>query len=208
MNIPLRAIRRATLDDLQALIPLWQLEQLPVLELEKRFKEFQVVEGEDGSLIGIVGVQVLGMEARLHSEVFSPFEYADTLREKLWERIQVMGENQGWVRVWTQFHADAWRACGFDPASSEQLTKLPDAFAHSGSATWRVIQLKTERQGGATLDAEFEMLRLTYQSENQQMMKRAKALRIFAMILAATVAVWVGLWGYKLFQNRDQLKRR
>ncbi len=208
MNIPLRAIRRATLDDLPALIPLWQLEQLPVLELEKRFKEFQVAEGEDGSLIGVVGVQVQGLEARLHSEVFSPFEYADALRGKFWERIRVMGENQGWVRVWTQLHAEAWRGCGFDPAPLEQLAKLPDSFGHSGNGTWYVVQLKEERVGSPSLDAEFQMLKMSYQAENDQLMKRARKLRLLAMGFAAAVTVWVLIWGYKLFQNRDAWMRR
>jgi N-acetylglutamate synthase-like GNAT family acetyltransferase len=204
VNVPLRSIRRATLDDLPALIALWKLEQLPVADLERRFKEFQIAEGEGGELLGTVGVQVAGAEARVHSEVFAPFEYADPLRERFWERLKVMGENRGWVRVWTQLHANGWRQCGFDPASPEQLSKLPEAFGHVGSDPWYVIQLRAERVGGPSLDAELQMLKMAYQAENQQVLKKARVLRMVALVLAAGVTLWIVWWGYRLFQNRDQ----
>ena len=47
---PRQQIRRATIDDLPQLKALWEQEQLSAGELEKRFKEFQVVEGEGGEV--------------------------------------------------------------------------------------------------------------------------------------------------------------
>jgi hypothetical protein len=44
--------RRATIDDLSKLTPLWRAEGLAAHELEKRFKEFQLIEGPDGDILG------------------------------------------------------------------------------------------------------------------------------------------------------------
>ena len=145
MNVPQRSVRRATLDDLPKLIPLWKLEQLPYAEFERRFKEFQVAESDDGEIVGAIGVHVIGMEARLHSEAFAHFDQADALREKFWARIKVMGENQGWVRVWTELSSHTWRQLGFDPPNPEQLAHLPELFSQVGSGGWNVIQLREDK---------------------------------------------------------------
>ena len=55
MTTPNLQVRRATIDDLPRLVPLWQREDLPWEALEKRFKEFQVVEESGGELIGALG---------------------------------------------------------------------------------------------------------------------------------------------------------
>ena len=52
MMTPNQQVRRATVEDLEKLVPLWQQENLPWEDLEKRFKEFQVVEGAGGELLG------------------------------------------------------------------------------------------------------------------------------------------------------------
>ena len=63
-------VRRASIDDLPQLNSLWQQERLPSASLEKRFKEFQVVEASS-EILGAIGLEVLGTEGRLHSEVFA-----------------------------------------------------------------------------------------------------------------------------------------
>src|SRR2546426_5938551 len=102
MTTPNVQVRRATVEDLAKLVPLWKAEDLPCDELEKRFKEFQVLESAGGALLGAVGLQIAGSEAHLHSEVFARPDEADSLREKLWERAHVLANNHGLVRVWTQ----------------------------------------------------------------------------------------------------------
>src|SRR6266581_1954630 len=95
-------VRRATVEDLPRLGPLWQQEHLSVSDLEKRFKEFQVVEAVGGEMLGAIGLQVAGPDGRLHSEVFAHADQSNALREKLWERAQVLafsrsgGEEAGW----------------------------------------------------------------------------------------------------------------
>ena len=71
MTNPNPQVRRATVEDLPKLVPLWQAEQLPWAGLEKRFKEFQVVEMPDGEVVAAVGLEIAGTEGRLHSEVFA-----------------------------------------------------------------------------------------------------------------------------------------
>lgn len=208
VNVPLRSVRRATLDDLPKLVPLWKLEQLPWAEFERRFKEFQVAESDEGEILGAIGVQVAGLEARLHSEAFAHFDQADTLRERFWARIKVMGENQGWVRVWSELSSHTWRQLGFDPSNPEQMAHLPELFSQVGTGNWTVIQLKEDKVSGPSVDAEFQILKMAYQEENQRLMKRARALRNFSILLAAGLVGWMAWWGIKLFKNKDRLPRR
>ena len=121
-------VRRATVEDLPKLVPLWQAENLPTQELEKRFKEFQVVEAPVGEIAAAVGLQVSGLEGKLHSEVFAHSEQSDAMRELLWERAQVIGQNHGLVRLWTQFSTPFWNHSGFRYATGETLGKLPPVF--------------------------------------------------------------------------------
>lgn len=208
MNVPLRSVRRATLDDLPTLVSLWKLEQLPHSDLERRFKEFQVAESTDGSILGVIGVHVAGAEARLHSEAYLQFDQADALREKLWERIKVMGDNQGWVRVWTDLASQTWRRLGFDPPNPDQLSRLPESFSHACPRGLHVIQIREDKVGGPSVDAEFQILKMAYQEENQRLLKRARTLRLIAVVIAAGLVAWIGWWGTKLYKHRDQLPRR
>src|SRR6476620_4495932 len=95
-------VRRATLDDLPQLTAFWQGMQLPIPELSKRITEFQVVEGPDAKIIGMIGLQVAEKQARIHSESFADFAQADQLRPLLWDRIQSVARNHGLLRLWTR----------------------------------------------------------------------------------------------------------
>src|SRR5437899_5316648 len=106
-------VRRATVEDLQRLAPLWQQEHLPVSDLEKRFKEFQLIEAVGGELLGAIGLELAGPEGRLHGEVFAHADQSNALREKLWERAQVLASNHGLARLWTQLPAPFWQLNGF-----------------------------------------------------------------------------------------------
>src|SRR2546429_8212208 len=103
MMTPNQQVRRATVEDLPKLVPLWQQENLPWQDLEKRFKEFQVVEGQGGEVLGAVGLQISGLEGRLHSEAFAHAEQGDALREKLLGRARIVARYFGLVRLWAQF---------------------------------------------------------------------------------------------------------
>ena len=81
------------MDDIKPLASLWQSAQLPYLELEKHLTEFQVVLTEAGEIVGAIGLQVVGKDARLHSEAYLHPEQEDDLRPKLWERMVNVGKN-------------------------------------------------------------------------------------------------------------------
>src|SRR5438552_10669281 len=125
MMTPNQQVRRATVEDLRQLVPLWKQENLPWQDLEKRFKEFQVVAGQGGEVLGAIGLEIAGQEGRLHSEVFTHHDQADALRQTLWERIQIVANNFGLVRIWNQFTTPFWNQTAFQYASSEVFAKLP-----------------------------------------------------------------------------------
>src|SRR5574341_960854 len=155
-SIPNVQVRRATIEDLPKLIELWRQERLTPADLEKRFKEFQVAAAPDGEVLGAVGLQVAGKEGFLHSEVFSRFDLAETLRDQLWQRVQVIARNFGLVRVWTQFATPFWRQT-LRPATPEELAKLPAAFA-ALAQPWLVAQLREESTLPG-IDQEFALFR-------------------------------------------------
>src|SRR5262245_24687114 len=109
MNTANYIVRRATLDDLDALRPIWETMRLPVEDLEKRLTEFQVAEAEDGRIVGTVGLQTVARHARIHGEAFADFAAADAVRPQFWERIQTLAINHGIVRLWTREEAPFWK---------------------------------------------------------------------------------------------------
>src|SRR6059036_3640821 len=134
-------VRRATIEDVPKLVLLWQREDLPWAELEKRFKEFQVVEAADGELVAALGLEIAGVQGRVHSEVFAQAEQADALRDLLWERAQMLAKNHGLVGLWTQLSTPFWNHSGFRHAATDVVTQLPPAF--SGRAQpWQFLQLR------------------------------------------------------------------
>jgi len=154
--------------------------------LEKRFKEFQVVEGEGGEVLGAIGLQISGHEGRLHSEAFAHAEMADALRDKLLERIRIVAGNFGLVRVWTQFNTPFWNATGFQYASAETQPKLPAGFA-GDAHPWKVIQLRAEAAAPASLDKEFAMFKEAEKERTEQMFRQARVLKVVAAVIAIAV---------------------
>src|SRR5437868_352608 len=120
--------RRATIEDLQKLTPLWQGSNLPAEELAKRLSEFQVVEAENGEIAGAIALQIADKDARLRYESFAREEEADLVRAKLWERVQMISKNHGLVRIWTQFDVPFWSQAGFRAPPPEVAAKLPAAL--------------------------------------------------------------------------------
>src|SRR5258706_14194863 len=119
MNPPGHQVRRATLDDLRALVALWQVAGLPALELEKHFTDFQVVARTDGPLIGAIGLHVQGHQGKLDSEAFFHPEQEEGFRPQIWDRIQTVSRNHGLTRLWTHGPYAFWRRCGFAEAKAE-----------------------------------------------------------------------------------------
>jgi hypothetical protein len=196
-------VRRATLDDLAKLVPLWREEKLDVTDLEKRFKEFQVVDDSQGNLIGGLGLEIAGQQGHLHSEVFARPEHADLAREKLWERVQILASNHGLVRVWTQFSTPFWRQNGFAPPSADVAAKLPPAFS-ANPAPWVFFKLREEGAGAISIDKEFALFKEAERERTEAMFRQARFLKIIALALAGAVLILIGFLTMRFFQVRQK----
>lgn len=190
-------VRRATVEDLPQLAGLWQQENLPTADLEKRFKEFQVVQAPDGTLLGAIGLQVSGTQGRMHSETFAHPEQADELRAKLWERTRLIAGNFGLTRVWLQTAAPFWHTSGFQVAGGEEATKRPEVFA-GGSQPWHFVQLR-EESVAVSIDKEFAMFREAERERTERMFRQAKVLKMVAAVIATGVFLLVVVWAFIFF---------
>ena len=204
---PKQQVRRATVEDIATLVPLWQAEGLPWQDLEKRFKEFQVVEGPGGGVLAALGLQISGAEGRLHSEVFAHAEQADTLREQLWQRAKIVATNFGLVRVWTQFATPFWNQSEFQYASNDVLAKLPTNFS-TEPHPWKFVQLRPESAAPASIDKEFAMFREAERERTEQMFRQARVLKIIAVVVALGVFVLVGVWAFVFFKMQSHSMHR
>jgi hypothetical protein len=133
-----------------------------------------------------VGLQVAGLEARLHSEVFAHAEQADALRELLWERAQVVAQNHGLVRLWTQFSTPFWNHSGFRHASPDLLAKLPSVFGGEPQP-WQFLQLKEEVVAPVSLDKEFALFREMEKERTEKIFRQARALKLVAFVVVLVV---------------------
>ena len=207
MTMPNPQVRRATVEDVSKLVQLWQQENLPWENLEKRFKEFQVIEGPNGELLGAIGFQITGQEALLHNEVFLSPEHGEYVREKLWERAQMIAKNHGLFRVWTQFSAPFWRGNGFQAPHGDTLLKLPAAFG-SSQGPWLVIQLREDTGPAVSLDKEFALFKEAEREATEKMFRQAKTLKFIAAAIAILVATLVVVWAVYFLMVQKKISRR
>ena len=198
--------RRATIDDLSKLTPLWRAEGLAAHDLEKRFKEFQLIEGPDGEVLGTIGLQVSGQEGRLHSETFAHPEDGDALRQRLWDRVQMIANNHGIIRLWTQLESPFWHHVGFTAASGDLMVRLPANFAGDQRRPWSFYQLRSETAAVVSLDKEFAMFREAERERTEKIFRQAKVLKVIAAMLVLAVAVLGLVWAFSFF--RFQRRRR
>ena len=191
--------RRATIDDLSKLTALWRAEGLHAHDLEKRFKEFQLIEGAGGEVAGAIGLQISGHDGRLHSETFAHPEDSDTLRQQLWERVQMIANNHGLNRIWTQFESPFWHHVGFNAASSELTGRLPGLFAGE-QRPWFFYQLRSETAPVVSIDKEFAMFREAERERTEKIFRQARVLKMIAAVLAVGVLGLVIFWAISFFQ--------
>lgn len=207
MTEPRLATRRATVEDLPQLMPLWRLERLPADALEKRFTEFQIVSDDAGRVLAAIGIQIAGAQGFLHSESIAQAELSDTLRELLWKRLQVIIQNHALERLWTHVSGHFWDDCGFARASDEQLKTRPAAF-QGGEQEWRVMTLRAGN-AAAALERDFAEIKAMQQQEVERMRERIRWMKrialgvtVFVFILVIAWAVVMLKFGPKLFHGR------
>ncbi len=183
-------VRRATLDDIGQLTALWNAMNFPAAELAKRPTEFQVTEGADGNLVGLVGLQIAERQGRIHSEAFKDFALADQLRPLLWERIHAVATNHGLLRLWTQEQAPFWNHCGLVKADAEALEKLP-ANWRGPSSDWLTLKLREDIAAAISLDKEFALFKESEKQRTQRTFQQARILKMIATFIALALLVLV-----------------
>jgi len=179
-------IRRATIDDLPGLRGIWLSMRQPADELEKRLKEFQVVENGRHEVVGCIGIQISGQYALLHDEGFSDFSVADRARELFWERLQTLAANHGVFRVWTLENSPFWTRWGFQPADAETLARLPNPWK-SLEGNWFTLELKDEDAVTAALQTKFAGFMTTEKEQTARISEQAKTLKTIITIVGFAI---------------------
>src|SRR5690348_12741443 len=197
-------VRRATVEDLAILRPMWESMHLPVATLEPRLTEFQVVENAEGEIVGGIGFQIGGSQGHLHNEAFTDFGVADAARELLCKRIQTLATNHGVFRLWMRETSTFWTRLGFKPASEEELKRLPAAWNTEG-ATWFTLQLKDEVAIGA-VEKELAMFMSAQKRHSERTMEQLRVLKALALVVAIIFAmIAFGAAFYLLLKRPDLL---
>lgn len=194
-------VRRATVEDLPELCRLWEQALLPVKDLERRFREFQVVADSAGMFLGAIGLQIVGPDAKLHSEVFANPLHEDEYREPLWERIMALAHNHGLYRIWTQEDAPFWHHLGFKTASEETLSRLPAGFIEP-QGKWFIFNLRDEGTAQKAVEQEFAIFMMQQKEETSQLMHRAKFVKSVAMVVVLVVAGIIMSMAFLFFIKR------
>lgn len=190
MSAPDYRVRRATVDDRRWLQVLWQSVNLPVPELERRLTDFQVIETQDGQLLGAVGLEITGRHGRIHGEAFADFGFADQFRVQLWTRLESLAASHGLVRLWTQEMSPFWSRNGFLPPNAEALRSLPAAWQDAPGA-WLTIQLREDVMVAAALEQHLAQLMTQERQRTERMRKHARRLKTFATLAAIVLAIFV-----------------
>lgn len=200
MNSSNHHVRRATLDDLPALKALWELMRFPAADLEKRLTEFQVAEGEDAKMIGAVGFQIVARHGLIHSEGFTDFVVADQVRPSWLARIHSLALNHGVARLWTRENAPFWTRNGLQPASEDEMQRLPETWDRAASG-WFTLRLKDE-EVIASLDKEFDLFVVAEKQRSTKALDQARKLKVAVTVVGLAIALSLIGWAVYLMLTR------
>jgi N-acetylglutamate synthase-like GNAT family acetyltransferase len=195
-------VRRATLDDIGALKSLWESMRYPAEDLERRLTEFQVIEGLGEKILGAIGFQITERQACIHSEAFTDFSIADSVRPVFLKRIQSLAMNHGVLRLWTREQAPFWTHYGFQPANASALEKLPSSWDRK-APDWLTLQMKDE-EAIASVDKEFAMFVASEKARTAEAFAQAKKLKLIATVIVCIIALGaVAAAAYIYFARRS-----
>ncbi len=161
---------------------------LPAKKLGKRPTEFLVAETADGKLLGAIGIQIVRRHARLHSEGFFDFAFADEARQMFWERIQTIASHHGVFRIWTQERSPFWRRWNFQPSTAETLARLPEEWNQTGSE-WFTLELKDEEVIVNALDKDFAAFMSSEKQNTARVHERAQTLKTIITIIGFSIGI-------------------
>lgn len=197
-EIPVHA-RRATLDDLPNLRGLWQTAMLPMQDLERHLTEFQLAEGMDGRLMGAVGFEIRGNDARIYYEAFSHPDSEALAREPLWNRLRVMATNGGVHRVWTQEKSGFWAENGFVSATADDLERLPSLFRSAGSG-WKILSLR-DSVAERRIEEEIGMFEAAHEEDQSRLQRQTTLIKWVSAIVAAIFCSVLLYFTVKILMN-------
>jgi hypothetical protein len=184
---------------------LWKSMHFPADELARRITEFQVAIGPEGKLVGAVGLQLAQRQGLVHSEAFTDFSLAESLRSQIWDRIQAVATNHGLLRLWTQEQAPFWHHCGLAKADEEALQKLPAPWRNESSHPWLTLKLKDDLQEVILADKEFARFMEAEKQRSQRVLQQARALKVVATVIALGVLILVVVGALMLVKRNPQL---
>lgn len=195
-------VRRATLEDVGALTALWRLMHFDADALARRITEFQVAQSPKGEIIGAIGLQIAEKQGCIHSEGFTDFAYAESLRPVLWERINSLAANHGLLRLWTREQAPFWSHCGLHLADPESLQKLPLLWRGEQSG-WLTLKLRDDVDAIISVDKEFSVFMRLEKERTQKRLRQAQIIKYVAALIAFGIllAVLAGAF-YLMSRNR------
>lgn len=196
-------VRRATIEDLPMLRPLWESMYLPVGVLEPRLTEFQVVEDAEGKVAGAMGFQMSGNQGQLHNEGFTDFGVADSARDLFWKRIQVLCSNHGVLRLWMRDDPLFWTRLGFKPAGEEELERLPADWNTEGPP-WFTLQLKDEAAIKA-VEKELALFMDRQKRDAHRTVQQMRTLKTFALVIAVLFSIFAFGAAFYMLMNRGEL---
>jgi N-acetylglutamate synthase-like GNAT family acetyltransferase len=196
-------LRRATSDDLPALVTLWRAAGLAATEMEPSFTEFQLAVGSDGQLAAAIALKIHQGNGLLHSECLPDFSLADRLRPLLWQRILQVATNHGLNRLWTQEAAPFWKQLEFVQPDEGQIAALPEAFRIQPGA-WQVLPLKNE-DDLKRIDREFELFLQQGRAKAEEMKSQGRLLYWIAILIALSLFVFVLIGAFRtMSRNKPQ----
>jgi N-acetylglutamate synthase-like GNAT family acetyltransferase len=196
-------VRRATVEDLDVLRPMWEAMHLPVATLEPRLTEFQIVENSENQIVGGIGIQIGGNQGHLHNEAFTDFGLADAARELLWKRIQTLASNHGVLRVWMRETTPFWARLGFNAATEEELQRLPAEWNTEGRP-WFTLQLKNEAVISA-MEKELTMFMTAQKKHSERTMDQLRFLKTVTLVVAILFAIVAFGAAFFLLMKRPDL---
>ena len=178
MSKPSFHLRRATLEDLELLRGLWQIALFSHSDLEKHLTEFQVIEGDDGRLLGAIGIRLRQENAWIHHAAFTRPHTGIALREILWDRLKSMFRQHGVHRVWISQSEDYWSAVGFRTPTTEERNSVPPPF-ETLEKTLKVFVLRDEKSQ-KIIERKMLELQSLREEETAQLNHRTRLARIMA----------------------------
>jgi len=205
MSLPQYRVRRATLEDVGQLTAMWLSMRFSAEDLARRVTEFQVVEGSDGVVVGAIGLQMTGKQGLVHSEAFTDFALADTLRPIIWDRLQAVANNHGLTRIWTHETAPFWHHSGLGKPDAAALEKLPAHWQASGR-DWLTLKLREDIETVMSVDKEFALFMESEKERTNRAYRHAKMLKVLATLLALVVLVIVVIGAIYVITHQNRLR--